>query len=205
MTTNPLVDRLLRHTVVRPLELHAARHTFASLALAAGRSIRWSPSSSGTTTPSSRCASTRTRSGWRRPTSPSPTPDAPPECPAAHRRPPPAPDGPSLQRRTQKRRSLPGNVPGGLTNSGARDRARTGDVHVGNVVLYQLSYSCAKSIGKIGDGAPAVERSRAEVPVVPRVSGPSPLPPRRSGWRSGCRRCAGHPRPASRSRCRCGW
>ena len=26
---------------MRPLKLHAARHTFASLALAAGRSIRW--------------------------------------------------------------------------------------------------------------------------------------------------------------------
>jgi hypothetical protein len=25
---------------------------------------------------------------------------------------------------------------------GARDRVRTGDIHVGNVVLYQLSYSC---------------------------------------------------------------
>ena len=30
----------------------------------------------------------------------------------------------------------------GLHSSGARDQIRTGDPHVGNVMLYQLSYSC---------------------------------------------------------------
>jgi len=30
---------------VRPLRLHDARHTYASLALAAGKSVRWAPPS----------------------------------------------------------------------------------------------------------------------------------------------------------------
>ena len=36
-------------------------------------------------------------------------------------------------------------LPTGRGKFGARDRVRTGDIHVGNVVLYQLSYSCPKS------------------------------------------------------------
>ena len=37
--------------------------------------------------------------------------------------------------------------PGAFARAGARDRARTGDPHVGNVALYQLSYSCSKTGG----------------------------------------------------------
>jgi SAM-dependent methyltransferase len=43
-----------------------------------------------------------------------------------------------LARSTKGRRP---NCPTALRNLGARDRVRTGDIHVGNVVLYQLSYS----------------------------------------------------------------
>ena len=44
--------------------------------------------------------------------------------------------------RTRKRPRC--NTPRAFTFPGARDRTRTGDPHVGNVALYQLSYSCAK-------------------------------------------------------------
>ena len=40
------------------------------------------------------------------------------------------------------RRTIPRR---GVRKPGARDRARTGDPHVGNVALYQLSYSCVNS------------------------------------------------------------
>ena len=42
---------------------------------------------------------------------------------------------------TNRKRPRP-NQPRAFGISGARDRARTGDPHVGNVALYQLSYSC---------------------------------------------------------------
>ena len=44
--------------------------------------------------------------------------------------------------RSETRKPRRPNRPSGLSNPGARYRARTGDPHVGNVALYQLSYSC---------------------------------------------------------------
>ena len=35
------------------------------------------------------------------------------------------------------------------SNHGAGDRVRTGDIHVGNVMLYQLSYSRLRYIGLV--------------------------------------------------------
>ena len=45
---------------------------------------------------------------------------------------------------TNRKRPRP-NTPRAFSFSGARDRARTGDPHVGNVPLYQLSYSCLEA------------------------------------------------------------
>src|SRR5215469_7604702 len=45
---------------VRPLRLHAVRHAFATLALQAGKSVRWVPTNWATPIPRSRRASTPT-------------------------------------------------------------------------------------------------------------------------------------------------
>jgi hypothetical protein len=54
--------------------------------------------------------------------------------------------GPSLRGRAPQRQRPRPKWPRALGKAGARDRTRTGDNHVGNVELYQLSYSCSNGL-----------------------------------------------------------
>ena len=108
---------------VRPLRLHDARHTFASLALASGKSVRWVVSQLGHANPelTLRVYAHALReeetdlsfldfSGTKR-----------------------HPRGSQRKAAASTRKPRHGNTAAGLSNPGARDRARTGDPHVGNV------------------------------------------------------------------------
>ena len=110
---------------VRPLKLHSARHTYASLALASGRSVRWVADQLGRSTP---MLTLRTYSHAMR--------EEEADLGFA-----------DFRGTTEHKQKRPrSKQPRALRNPGARDGNRTRDIHVGNVVLYQLSYSCLITI-----------------------------------------------------------
>jgi len=116
---------------VRKLHFHCARHTFASWALDAGRSIKWVQTVLGH---ASAEITLRTYSHLMTPPDDAldfldeATPDQDRTKP--DQSPPKAASAPAVNGRKR------------LRFDGARDQIRTGDPHVGNVMLYQLSYSC---------------------------------------------------------------
>lgn len=126
---------------VRKLHFHCARHTFASWALDAGRSIKWVQTVLGHAS-----AEITLRTYSHLMTAPEDeldfladaTPDQSRTKP--DQRPPKAASAPAVNGRKR------------LRFDGARDQIRTGDPHVGNVMLYQLSYSCVitESVGRRG-------------------------------------------------------
>jgi integrase len=114
---------------VRPLRLHDARHTWASLALAAGKSVRWVASQLGHSNPelTLRVYAHALREeeadlGFLEFGDDSRHETAPPR----HR----------VANNGHNEKAPSRNHAKGLENPGARDRARTGDPHVGNVALY---------------------------------------------------------------------
>ncbi len=120
---------------VRPLRLHDARHTFASHALAAGKSVRWVAAQLGHANPE---LTLRVYTHVLREEEEDLSfLDYESEAASGGTRRHQASCGGRSEKSDRR------NSSSEKAKLGARDRTRTGDNHVGNVELYQLSYSCA--------------------------------------------------------------
>ena len=120
---------------VRPLRLHDARHTFASHALAAGKSVRWVAAQLGHANPE---LTLRVYAHVLREEEEDLSfLDYESEAASGGTRRHQASCGGRSEKSDRR------NSSSEKAKLGARDRTRTGDNHVGNVELYQLSYSCA--------------------------------------------------------------
>ena len=108
--------------------------------------------------------------------------------------PPPHPQPRQAPATPPNEKAPPRKTATGLSFAGARDRIRTGDPHVGNVMLYQLSYSCPGKLpgGRIIGDARRIVKPTPRGSIIPiRAFRSRPEPPRTRPSHCACRRFGG--------------